>query len=323
MRPYNVASGEASTQLDVVLATIQVYITCLALVRFCSLPDEHKRKRKRYVYLLLVMIFLSILRFGVRLAYSSWTPPLSPTLPIDIQGVILGSIHEDVVTCAATVALSLAGDAFLAWRAAVVWDHHRFLKRVPGVVYGVYLGVCIASSIFKYLALHALAKEARSVSAVATAMIFARLLLTQKRVEKIARESGTFEANLPYRKVMRLLLESALPFTMVGIAGATAAALRGSPSPYSGWATRASQVILVLWSNALALGPQLIALRVISGVTWTSNAMMCHARPISQPIFFADDPVVSLVASFTDVEEDVGLETRGDSQNVGQVHIQP
>ncbi|KAH6902125.1 hypothetical protein BKA70DRAFT_1435286 [Coprinopsis sp. MPI-PUGE-AT-0042] len=144
-----------------------------------------------------------------------------------------------------------------------------------------------------------------AVSAVATTMIFARLLLTQRRVQKIGKESGTFEANLPYRKVMRLLLESALPFTIVGIAGAIIAALKDSPGPYGCWSTHAFPFVLVLWSNALALGPQLIALRVVSGVTETSKTPTCRAQPISQPLFFADDPVVSLVASFADVDEEV------------------
>jgi hypothetical protein len=38
-----------------------------------------------------------------------------------------------------------------------------------------------------------------------------------------------------------------------------------------------------------------IIFRVISGTTWTSNPTTHHTRPISQPILFADDPIVSFL----------------------------
>ncbi|KAH6902128.1 hypothetical protein BKA70DRAFT_1521256 [Coprinopsis sp. MPI-PUGE-AT-0042] len=320
---------------------VQVYLTGLALVRFRRLTVEHRQERRRYVYFLFVLLLLSMVRFGVSLAQNSWTPPTSSTFPA--TGAYPLSTHGDILTWVSTAALSLAGDAFLAWRASVVWDHHRVLKRVPCAVYAAYLGVCIASLVFKSLALRDLVSDTNSeawgniklrtqafertamlyrpwriadfsmsvaVNVVSTTMIVARLLLTRKRVEKVCREVGVLKVGIPYRRVMRLVLESALPFTVVGVAGAITVGLMNSSSHYGRWLTHAFAFIVVFWSNALALGPQLIALRVISGVAWKSNATSRHTRPISQPLVFAGDSVVSLGASVTKNNEQGGLEAQ-------------
>ncbi|KAH6902129.1 hypothetical protein BKA70DRAFT_1435291 [Coprinopsis sp. MPI-PUGE-AT-0042] len=149
------------------------------------------------------------------------------------------------------------------------------------------------------------------VNVVTTTMIIARLVLMQRKMNQLASGSDIFRSELPYRQIITLLLESALPFTLVALAGAIATAFLDPVGGTYRQTVHALPFVMVLWTNAMALGPQLIAFRVISGVTLTANPPSQHSRPISEPIMFAHDPVVSFVASFPDAEEAGGLEPAG------------
>ncbi|KAH6902133.1 hypothetical protein BKA70DRAFT_1435294 [Coprinopsis sp. MPI-PUGE-AT-0042] len=135
------------------------------------------------------------------------------------------------------------------------------------------------------------------VSIVTTVMISARLVLMEKQMKRLALRSGTFRSVLPYRQVIALLLESAVPFTLVGVAGAIITGLINARNSEYSRAVSVFPFIMVLWTNALALGPQVIIFRIISGTKWSSNPTTRRSRPISQPLMFDDDPVVSIIAS--------------------------
>jgi hypothetical protein len=87
------------------------------------------------------------------------------------------------------------------------------------------------------------------LSAISTAMICARLLLMRKSMKRIAAGSATFRPTLPYTRLMAIILESALPFTFVGIAGAITTGLMD----YHGYnaAMHLYPIMVVLWINAL------------------------------------------------------------------------
>ncbi|KAH6902148.1 hypothetical protein BKA70DRAFT_1435306 [Coprinopsis sp. MPI-PUGE-AT-0042] len=270
---------------------------------------------------------------------------------------------EHVLSYGCTTALSLAGDAFLAWRATVIWNHHRGLRCVPGVVYGLYCGVCVASLLSKARALkgesvlnpssqlkvgtnpdtmlkvdqaighvQAVYRVWRTVdfamsvgvNIVTTAMITARLLLMERNMHRITSRSPTFKAGLPYRQIIALLLESALPFTAIGVVAAVLSGVN-DPSDDTGSrkAVHAFPVMMALWTNSLALSPQLIIFRIISGTTWTSNPAPNESRPISQPILFADDPVVSLLTSeYADEEHELEAHTVAQSSSSNQMDLE-
>ncbi|KAH6902159.1 hypothetical protein BKA70DRAFT_1521279 [Coprinopsis sp. MPI-PUGE-AT-0042] len=142
------------------------------------------------------------------------------------------------------------------------------------------------------------------VSIVSTLLISARLFLMERRMTRVAEKSPTLKSSLPYRQLVAMLLESTLPFILVSIVGAICTGLLDSKNNTYSRALPALPILMVVWTNALALGPQLTVLRIISGTTWTSNLSTHHSRPISQPIIFADDPVVSLLTSADDGNED-------------------
>ncbi|KAH6902157.1 hypothetical protein BKA70DRAFT_1229206 [Coprinopsis sp. MPI-PUGE-AT-0042] len=138
-------------------------------------------------------------------------------------------------------------------------------------------------------------------------MIGAPLFIMEKTMKHLLKQTGgTFRSQLPYRQIFAMILESALPFTLVGVVTAICI---GAMDTKHGAYRRAVHIfpfLMVFWTNALSLGPQLIIFRVISGATWTSNPTTHRTRPISQPILFEDDPVVSLLMA--DANEDYKLE---------------
>lgn len=67
----------------------------------------------------------------------------------------------------------------------------------------------------------------------------------------IAEKSHTFKSNLPYRQLIAMLLESALPFTLVGVVGAICTGLLDSKNNTYSKALPALPILMVLWTNTL------------------------------------------------------------------------
>ncbi|KAH6902194.1 hypothetical protein BKA70DRAFT_1307434 [Coprinopsis sp. MPI-PUGE-AT-0042] len=322
------------------LATLQLSLTAYALVRFCRLTSEQQISRRRYILFLLLILSLSTTRFALYLRENQEYIVDSPGLWK--YSVMISSPLETAISFGCTTALSLVGDAFLVWRATVVWSHKPILRWFPIILYACSFGISLASAVVQMGTLHAIiaesatatAQESRgwddmtnndphcisrvqetyqfwrasdfimsvAVSVVTTTLIIARLLLLQRRVKNLAGNSAALRSTLPYRQIIALLLESALPFTLVGVAGAIATAFIDPEGKRNKWAMDASPILLVLWTNALALGPQFIALRIICGTAWTANASQSSTRPISQSLLFADDPVASILATHSEDE---------------------
>ncbi|KAH6880283.1 hypothetical protein BKA70DRAFT_1447330 [Coprinopsis sp. MPI-PUGE-AT-0042] len=157
-----------------------------------------------------------------------------------------------------------------------------------------------------------------TVSVATTTLICIRLILLERKMKRVAAESSAFKSVLPYRQILALLLEATFPFTLVGVVGTIMAGFLDPSTSASSKAMYAFPLVTVLWTNGLkpvrgfakqALGPQFIVFRIISGTTWTSSHTTRRTRPLSQPILFADDPVVSIITTYDDDEQDdQGLE---------------
>ncbi|KAH6869084.1 hypothetical protein BKA70DRAFT_378108 [Coprinopsis sp. MPI-PUGE-AT-0042] len=341
----------AGAQLYSLLIMVQIYLSVHTSMRFYQLPREQRQKRRRYILFLLVILPLSITRYVFYIRED--IPHMLDSPGIRRYFSCPGPPAEQAISFVCTATLSLVGDAFLAWRATVIWGHHPVLKPIPAAVYIINLGVCVASTLFKFRAVqvHAIAVEGMlpllergrfdwddekhffevtqgaqmihqawritdfsssvMVNIVTTTLIGTRILIMRKRMKRLAKTSAVFTSTLPYGYLTALLLESSLPFTLLGIAGAILTGLLDPASNTYNPAMHAFPIVIVLWTNALALGPQLIIYRIVSGTTWTSNPRASLSRPMSQPLFFADDPVVESVIGSGYIDE-FHLEQRED-----------
>jgi hypothetical protein len=90
------------------------------------------------------------------------------------------------------------------------------------------------------------------VSVVATTMIGARLLLMERKMKRISEQSGgSFRSVLPYRQILALILESALPFTLIGVASAICMATMDVKQYTYRRSKHVFPFLMVLWTNAL------------------------------------------------------------------------
>lgn len=89
------------------------------------------------------------------------------------------------------------------------------------------------------------------VNVVTKTFICTRLFLLEKRMKRVAAESSMFRSVLPYRQILALVLESALPFTLIGVAGAITAAFLDPANSASAGALYAFPIVTVLWTNGL------------------------------------------------------------------------
>ncbi|KAH6902255.1 hypothetical protein BKA70DRAFT_1521345 [Coprinopsis sp. MPI-PUGE-AT-0042] len=327
-----IAIERAATVLYSIFAAFQVCLSGYTLIRFRRLKKEHQQIRRRYVYFLLVILCVSLVRFTLYLREN--IPRYSPDLWKN--SVVYDSARELAVSFGLTAVLSLLGDAFLVWRTTIIWSHKRIIQCTPIVLYLIYFGICLASTTFRFRALTELIEETQAymrrrgdprwtilhletidrtqsvyqvwcgiefamsavVNVVTTTLICIRLILLERKMKRVAAASDTFRATLPYRQVLTLVLESALPCTLVAVAGAIMAGFLDPSKSTSTGALYGFPLMTVLWTNALALGPQFIIFRIISGTTWTSSPTTHFTRPISQPILFSDDPVVTLITAY-------------------------
>lgn len=81
----------------------------------------------------------------------------------------------------------------------------------------------------------------------------------ERRMKAVEARSGTFRSRLPYRRIVALLLESALPFTLIGILGASVTFCMDAKGGAHNWAVYAFPIIMVLWLNSLVSHPCFVA----------------------------------------------------------------
>jgi hypothetical protein len=75
---------------------------------------------------------------------------------------------------------------------------------------------------------------ATSVNIVATTLICVRLLRMKQKVGKIDTSTVRLGGSIPYTKVTMVLIESALPFTVMGISTGIIALVK-TPAAYYAW----------------------------------------------------------------------------------------
>ncbi|KAG2091824.1 uncharacterized protein F5147DRAFT_642995 [Suillus discolor] len=114
---------------------------------------------------------------------------------------------------------------------------------------------------------------------IVTALIVSRLLFFHRRVQSIF----TDQQKSTYTGTVAILVESALPFTILGIAY-LATYIQGVPS---------ATAVGIIWGTFVVLSPQLIILRIAAGTAWSRDT----ASDITQTTLHASPHVSSSSSS--------------------------
>ncbi|KAG0700582.1 hypothetical protein DFH29DRAFT_931310 [Suillus ampliporus] len=176
--------------------------------------------------------------------------------------------YNDFGTAADTAANILA-DGLLLYRCYIIWESRLQVIVIPAIIYlgstamGILMVVESAmpmSNIWQGLAAHfGIAWVALTVgfNIIVTALISARLLLLHRRIQFAL----TDKQRSVYTGTVAILVESALPFTVLGIIY-LGTYIKGIPS---------ATAVGIVWGTFVVLTPQLIILRIASGLAWSKD----------------------------------------------------
>ncbi|KAG2091850.1 uncharacterized protein F5147DRAFT_643041 [Suillus discolor] len=160
-------------------------------------------------------------------------------------------------------------DGLLLYRCYIIWESRLPVIVIPAIIYLGSATMAIMMVIESAMpmtnlwqgltAQFGISWVALTVSfnIIVTTLIFSRLLFFYRRARSVLDD----EQRSLYTGIMAILVESSLPFTILGIA-CLVTYIQGIPS---------ATAVEIVWAAFVVLTPQLIILRVASGVAWSKD----------------------------------------------------
>ncbi|KAH7912740.1 hypothetical protein BJ138DRAFT_1003780 [Hygrophoropsis aurantiaca] len=234
----------------------------------------HKRKSRIFyvVYSAIFMLFLTIsTATDVVFGQLMWIEHR------DVAGGPFAYFAENLsdwyntLGTATDVAANAMGDGLLLYRCYMIWGSRLWVVAFPALIYisSVVMAIMMTiesaipgANIWQGLAANfGIPWVALTVcfNIIATIMIVTRLLLVYFRVRRVLAPDLT----RTYMGVISIIVESSLPFTILGIAY-LALYIQNSPS---------QTALGFVWGSIVVLSPQLIILRVSMGVAWNKDTL--------------------------------------------------
>nr|GAT60887.1 predicted protein [Mycena chlorophos] len=194
----------------------------------------------------------------------------------DVEGGPMAYFSENIAAfyntlgTAADVTANVLGDGLMLARCFMFWKHMKVVMIIPTLVYLGSVAMGITTTIQSGLPNGDLFKGVTvnfgiswlsltiTFNILVTAMIVGRLLWLQNKMSSVL----SIEVSKRYTGLLAVLVESALPFTLLGIAY-LALYVRDLPE---------SLALGDIWGTFVVISPQLIILRVAMGAGWTQNA---------------------------------------------------
>ncbi|KAH6869102.1 hypothetical protein BKA70DRAFT_1491424 [Coprinopsis sp. MPI-PUGE-AT-0042] len=278
----------------------QCCLSVHALTQLYISPIEKKSGRICYAVLLGVVMILSTFPF-VLFVREPYVPLIDSKSYHELSNAV-GTANEGAFLVSSKVLLALVGNGFMAWRATTIWNVNRFVKWMASAAYLFYTGVCILSVAFQVHALRSLEASApvidfeqgyswslgdspinpmlqgifrqwRAVefsasvgfNAILAVLICARFISTTKSQGPRTRRWAALFEPVTYRRWIIALLNSALPFTLLGIAGLLSRGQINSENYGAYTGIDINNLMHTLWNQVLALGTQVMLFRILSG----------------------------------------------------------
>ncbi|KAH6901899.1 hypothetical protein BKA70DRAFT_1521556 [Coprinopsis sp. MPI-PUGE-AT-0042] len=273
------------------LVSLHIYLCVHAFIKYRESALDVRKARIHYVRMMFVTLFFSTATFALDLAHF-YVDGLNKGRTKESIGTAL---YLDVFFYLFIGATHLTADGLLVWRCYVIWTGNWRVGLVPLLPYAASIAIGILNVVSNALCpgpdpTNVVCKNhgvtlhrglyylvATSVNLTATVLICIRLLRTGRWMKRVLGSEGISSSNdaattervgdqvVPYTRVAIVLIESALPFTMLGIAAAIVAFVDTTP------ANHALIFSSRLWTMASGLTAQVIIYRVITGTSWTSS----------------------------------------------------
>lgn len=280
---YNLSSLFTSAIVDLVVSGILAFMWCYTLSRFMETHSTGKKVRMPYLvasFVLFCLTLTSSIIGGVAIYEILFRVGLgdgSTGLGWDTVDAIYADIWSkgDLIW---DISVLLA-DMLLVWRFYLVWAEYPWVTAIPVSIFLANLGVALRT----FIPVEGFDELERRLDGVdiclsvglnvlITILISVRLLRANKRLVK----AFPLLKNTVHLNVISILVESAAPVAVFGIATVTASFIDTVE------AAKAGAIIQVFYKVAATLAPQLIIFRVLTGRSWadrTETKGLVHRDP--------------------------------------------
>ncbi|TFK22032.1 hypothetical protein FA15DRAFT_623113 [Coprinopsis marcescibilis] len=282
---------------------MQIFMCLFGAIIFSETPRSSRKGRGPYIaasWLILVLFSLSQVADGVEVfnLLANSTSHLQAVTQLKNQ-YEYSWWRISTTTC--LYICNWVGDGLLLYRCYKIWNDQPWIVVLPVLTYIASCGLCVASIVnrVKWLAdasigpgpygttLKAYLFLSVSVNCMATALISFRLLRIRRQLSQVLSKQDL----RIYLGIIAILVESALPLSVAGIAFA----ILSTPSA-SGAVTVARTTVLLIWFSLNALCPQMIIFRVTTGRSWIGSpagSVQSSARHHGTMIEFIVNPDLS------------------------------
>ncbi|KZT23592.1 hypothetical protein NEOLEDRAFT_1069387 [Neolentinus lepideus HHB14362 ss-1] len=279
-----------------ILYGIQLYITFESVYYLIVFRNQNDRTRIFYVGYGIVMLICMTFAMaanalmGQRVFVEKPGYPGGPAAYYEAKG----KPWFNVLGCAMDLLGNFLGDGLLLYRCYMIWGSNRLLITFPALVYAASTVTAVLSVVESALPGSSFFQSQATsfgipwialtcaYNVMMTALIVTRILRVQHQVKSSALSS---ERARMYTGIVAILVESALPFTILGIAFAV---ILGKNLP-------TEVALAAIWGSFVGLAPQLIILRVSMGRAWSKETVVQLTCP--GPITFAPPPALSIEVS--------------------------
>ncbi|TFK71054.1 hypothetical protein BDN72DRAFT_895911 [Pluteus cervinus] len=253
---------------------IQTWIAFQSIYLLRKFPSQDRRTKVAYITFTTVLLLLLCMSYvaNALMGEFMWIERRSsPGGPVAWY-LEHSSIWFNVLGTSTDVTANLMGDSFLLYRCYVMWSDRLWVLILPALLLLASNTLAIISVVQSALPGSSfLARPtinfavpwislACAFNASVTALIAGRIIYMQKLMSR----SISQELKKTYTTVIAILVESALPFTVLGIA---LAVLLGVDSP-------GTLSLSIIWGSYVGIAPQLIILRVAMGRAWSRVAVV-------------------------------------------------
>ncbi|TFY51176.1 hypothetical protein EVG20_g11127 [Dentipellis fragilis] len=198
------------------------------------------------------------------------------------------SLWYNTLGTAADVAVNFMGDGLLLYRCYIIWGSRHWVTAFPSLMYLASTAMAVitvvdsafpGSSIFAGKSTQfviAWISLTAGLNVILTVLISTRLLM----MRSVARSILPAGVRAQYTSIVAILVESALPFSLLGI-GLIVTYAKDTPVEVA---------FVCVWGTFCATAPQLIILRVAMGSGWSKEVVTQVTNPVGSDTILVAAP---------------------------------
>jgi len=267
-----------------ILLGVEIFTFFTAVYTISHRPSHYRKRQRFYIIyggILLALVTIQVASNGLWGQFMWIDHRNHPGGPLGFY--VSSQVAWYVITGVVSTAMAnIVGDGLLVYRCFIIWDSRWRIIALPALIYLASIVLAIITVVEAALpgavqlagkpALLAMPWFSMSVglNVIVTTMICVRIL----RIRALVRDVISPEMSSMYTSIATMLIESAVPFSVLGIGLVITVALDVGPK----------FAFAYVWSIFCSLSPQMIILRVSMGRAWLKET----ANELTSAVEFAE-----------------------------------